>query len=138
MGRKEATIVVACIGVTGNLPPFEHGGTHLAADFMNLGSIAELGAPVVSIGDAGTFDGGDHRRSARLRLTGLGRVPSVLDESAQVAAAERLAQLAGEGSQRPLDLSPQVLAEERLVGGAGGCVLEEIAELRVFSDAGFQ
>src|SRR5713101_8150405 len=112
------------------------------------------------------------------------RVRSVLDEGAQVAAAERLAQLAerlgldltdpltrhrealadllqgvlalfppfpnaeaepqdllllaGECGQRPLDLSPQVLAEECLVGGAGGCVLEEIAELRVFSDAGFQ
>jgi uncharacterized membrane protein len=32
-------------------------GTLLGADVWNLGRIAELGAPVVSIGGAGTFDG---------------------------------------------------------------------------------
>ena len=32
-------------------------GTLLGADLLNLGRIAELGAPVVSIGGAGTFDG---------------------------------------------------------------------------------
>lgn len=32
-------------------------GTLIGADVMNLGRIAELGAPVVSIGGAGTFDG---------------------------------------------------------------------------------
>jgi len=32
-------------------------GTLLGADIMNLGRITELGAPVVSIGGAGTFDG---------------------------------------------------------------------------------
>lgn len=32
-------------------------GTLLGADLLNLGQIARLGAPVVSIGGAGTFDG---------------------------------------------------------------------------------
>jgi uncharacterized membrane protein len=32
-------------------------GTLIGADVMNLGRIAELGAPIVSIGGAGTFDG---------------------------------------------------------------------------------
>jgi len=32
-------------------------GTLLGADVLNLGKIAELGAPIVSIGGAGTFDG---------------------------------------------------------------------------------
>jgi uncharacterized membrane protein len=32
-------------------------GTLIGADLLNLGRIAELGAPVVSIGGAGTFDG---------------------------------------------------------------------------------
>jgi len=32
-------------------------GTLIGADLMNLGQIARLGAPVVSIGGAGTFDG---------------------------------------------------------------------------------
>src|SRR3989454_5667678 len=32
-------------------------GTLIGADVMNLGRIAELGAPMVSIGGAGTFDG---------------------------------------------------------------------------------
>lgn len=32
-------------------------GTLLGADLLNLGRVAELGAPVVSIGGAGTFDG---------------------------------------------------------------------------------
>ncbi len=32
-------------------------GTLLGADILNLGSIRDLGAPVVSIGGAGTFDG---------------------------------------------------------------------------------
>jgi uncharacterized membrane protein len=32
-------------------------GTLIGADIMNLGQIARLGAPVVSIGGAGTFDG---------------------------------------------------------------------------------
>lgn len=32
-------------------------GTLIGADFLNLGKIADLGAPVVSIGGAGTFDG---------------------------------------------------------------------------------
>ena len=32
-------------------------GTLIGADLMNLGKIARLGAPVVSIGGAGTFDG---------------------------------------------------------------------------------
>ena len=42
-------------------PPlaYESGsmGTLIGADLMNLGKIARLGAPVVSIGGAGTFDG---------------------------------------------------------------------------------
>jgi uncharacterized membrane protein len=32
-------------------------GALLGADLLNLGRIAELGAPVASIGGAGTFDG---------------------------------------------------------------------------------
>jgi uncharacterized membrane protein len=32
-------------------------GTLIGADISNLGRIAELGAPLVSIGGAGTFDG---------------------------------------------------------------------------------
>jgi len=32
-------------------------GTLIGADLLNLGQIARLGAPVVSIGGAGTFDG---------------------------------------------------------------------------------
>jgi uncharacterized membrane protein len=32
-------------------------GTLIGADLLNLGKIARLGAPVVSIGGAGTFDG---------------------------------------------------------------------------------
>ncbi len=32
-------------------------GTLIGADLWNLGNIAELGAPIVSIGGAGTFDG---------------------------------------------------------------------------------
>ena len=32
-------------------------GTLIGADIWNLGNIAELGAPIVSIGGAGTFDG---------------------------------------------------------------------------------
>lgn len=32
-------------------------GTLLGADLLNLGKIADLGAPIVSIGGAGTFDG---------------------------------------------------------------------------------
>ena len=32
-------------------------GTLIGADLMNLGNIAGLGAPVASIGGAGTFDG---------------------------------------------------------------------------------
>jgi uncharacterized membrane protein len=32
-------------------------GTLIGADLLNLGQITRLGAPVVSIGGAGTFDG---------------------------------------------------------------------------------
>jgi uncharacterized membrane protein len=32
-------------------------GCLLGADILNLGSVADLGAPVASIGGAGTFDG---------------------------------------------------------------------------------
>jgi uncharacterized membrane protein len=32
-------------------------GTLIGADLLNLGRIADLGAPVASIGGAGTFDG---------------------------------------------------------------------------------
>ena len=32
-------------------------GTLIGADIMNLGRLSELGAPVASIGGAGTFDG---------------------------------------------------------------------------------
>ncbi len=32
-------------------------GTLIGADVMNLGRVAELGAPIVSVGGAGTFDG---------------------------------------------------------------------------------
>jgi uncharacterized membrane protein len=32
-------------------------GTLVGADLLNLGKIPELGAPVASIGGAGTFDG---------------------------------------------------------------------------------
>ncbi len=32
-------------------------GTLIGADLLNLGKLAELGAPIVSIGGAGTFDG---------------------------------------------------------------------------------
>jgi uncharacterized membrane protein len=32
-------------------------GTLIGADLNNLGRVADLGAPVVSIGGAGTFDG---------------------------------------------------------------------------------
>jgi uncharacterized membrane protein len=32
-------------------------GTLIGADLLNLGNIAKLGAPVASIGGAGTFDG---------------------------------------------------------------------------------
>src|SRR5262249_18821475 len=32
-------------------------GTLIGADLLNLGRVAELGAPVLSIGGAGTFDG---------------------------------------------------------------------------------
>jgi uncharacterized membrane protein len=32
-------------------------GTLIGADLWNLGRVAELGAPLVSIGGAGTFDG---------------------------------------------------------------------------------
>ena len=32
-------------------------GTLVGADLLNLGRVAEMGAPVVSIGCAGTFDG---------------------------------------------------------------------------------
>src|SRR5437016_638976 len=43
-------------------PPIEAGATVVAinvvgADVLNLGRIAELGAPMISIGGAGTFDG---------------------------------------------------------------------------------
>jgi uncharacterized membrane protein len=44
-----------------NAPPLAYIagslGTLIGADLMNLGSIQGLGAPVVSIGGAGTFDG---------------------------------------------------------------------------------
>ena len=33
------------------------GGTLIGADLLNLGKIQGLGAPVASIGGAGTFDG---------------------------------------------------------------------------------
>ena len=32
-------------------------GTLIGADLLNLGKISKLGAPVASIGGAGTFDG---------------------------------------------------------------------------------
>jgi uncharacterized membrane protein len=32
-------------------------GTLIGADLLNLGRVHELGAPIVSIGGAGTFDG---------------------------------------------------------------------------------
>jgi uncharacterized membrane protein len=32
-------------------------GTLIGADLMNLGRVTEMGAPVLSIGGAGTFDG---------------------------------------------------------------------------------
>ena len=38
-------------------PPVAYVGTLIGADLLNLGQIARLGAPVVSIGGAGTFDG---------------------------------------------------------------------------------
>src|SRR5438093_1582760 len=102
---------------------------------------------------------------------------SVLDEGAEVAAAQRVAQLpqrlgldltdalardrealadllervlalladaepeaqdllllGRKRGQRPLDLRRQVLVEERLVGRAGGLVLEKVAELGVLAD----
>lgn len=39
------------IGITGTL------STLIGADLLNLGKIRNLGAPVVSIGGSGTFDG---------------------------------------------------------------------------------
>ena len=38
-------------------PPLAYVSGSMGADLMNLGKIARLGAPVVSIGGAGTFDG---------------------------------------------------------------------------------
>jgi len=32
-------------------------GTLIGADLLNLGKVAHMGAPMVSIGGAGTFDG---------------------------------------------------------------------------------
>jgi len=45
-------------------------GTLVGADLLNLGRLPELGAPVVSVGGAGTFDG--------IYLTGLVSVLLVL------------------------------------------------------------
>jgi uncharacterized membrane protein len=57
-------IVAAAVGLTlafRRAPPVAYVagslGTLIGADLLNLGRIAALGAPVVSIGGAGTFDG---------------------------------------------------------------------------------
>jgi uncharacterized membrane protein len=56
-----ATLVVtiACYLLAQPVPGIVSGslGTLIGADLLNLGRIQGLGAPVVSIGDAGTFDG---------------------------------------------------------------------------------
>jgi uncharacterized membrane protein len=46
--RQDAAVVAFVSGTVGTL---------VGADLMNLHKIADLGAPVVSIGGAGTFDG---------------------------------------------------------------------------------
>ena len=48
-GAPGAPVIIAY--VSGTL------GTLIGADLMNLNHIAELGAPMASIGGAGTFDG---------------------------------------------------------------------------------
>ena len=48
-GSAEARFVTAYVSGT--------VGTLIGADLLNLGAVTELGAPVVSIGGAGTFDG---------------------------------------------------------------------------------
>jgi uncharacterized membrane protein len=54
-------VATALILARRNAPPLAYIagslGTLIGADLMNLGSIQGLGAPIVSIGGAGTFDG---------------------------------------------------------------------------------
>ncbi len=56
-----AACAVACIVAWSRAPAVAYVsgslGTLIGADLMNLGSIRSLGAPVASIGGAGTFDG---------------------------------------------------------------------------------
>lgn len=56
-----ATVIVACIVSFRNAAPLAYIagslGTLIGADLLNLSKVAGLGAPVASIGGAGTFDG---------------------------------------------------------------------------------
>ncbi len=56
-------------------------GTLIGADLLNLGNVNLLGAPVVSIGGAGTFDG--------VFVTGIAAVLLAGFQSGRPAAAER-------------------------------------------------
>jgi len=59
--RSNATIAVVTDGTREQAAPLAYIGgslgTLIGADLLNLGRIRGLGAPVASIGGAGTFDG---------------------------------------------------------------------------------
>jgi uncharacterized membrane protein len=56
-----ATAILALILSRENAPPLAYiggsMGTLVGADLLNLDKIGDLGAPIASIGGAGTFDG---------------------------------------------------------------------------------
>jgi uncharacterized membrane protein len=64
-----ATAILAFILSRENAAPLAYiggsMGTLIGADLLNLDKIGDLGAPIASIGGAGTFDGSSHRHSRR-------------------------------------------------------------------------
>src|SRR5262245_58687652 len=52
--------------------------------------------------------------------------------------AKDLLLLGRQRRQGPLHLRGEVLAQQRVVRGTGGLVLEEVAQLRILADGGFQ
>src|SRR5262245_39096386 len=54
------------------------------------------------------------------------------------AQPEDLLLLRGEGGEGPLDLSVEVLTQQRVVGRTRGLVLEEVAQLGILSDRSLQ
>jgi uncharacterized membrane protein len=56
-------------------------GTLIGADLLNLGRIQELGAPVASIGGAGTFDGIFVTAIVAVLIASIPRAPSPENQS---------------------------------------------------------